>query len=33
MNPTEHIADHAADHVLVVDDDAEIRNLLGENLR
>ena len=26
-------SDHAADHVLVVDDDAEIRNLLAEYLR
>ena len=25
--------DHASDHILVVDDDAEIRNLLGEYLR
>ena len=33
MDPSDHIANHIADHILVVDDDAEIRNLLGEYLR
>jgi len=33
MAPSNHIADPIADHILVVDDDAEIRNLLCEYLR
>ena len=33
MDTRDHIADPIADHILVVDDDAEIRSLLGEYLR